>query len=278
MKRFTRLQRILLIANIVLLVIGCAMLGLRQNALSNMGYSAWTYIKYGLIDYPLTSLTNVFNDLSNLWHVYEDNQYLNEELAMQKSYKTLYEEQRNRNKELEELAELNGTLKDATKITAHVLERDTEAWDQTVTISAGSSQGVQENMIVCTSQGAVGLIEEVQSATSTVRILTSEDLINDIAISIALEDGTTIEGVLERYDTSHRAYRVSLFDNEATVTQGQEVSTSGRGGNYPSGIYLGQVSDMETNDDAIISTIYVKPVSNISSFNYVTVIGSGRVE
>ncbi|MBE6118903.1 MULTISPECIES: rod shape-determining protein MreC [Faecalicoccus] len=278
MKRFTRLQRILLIANIVLLVIGCAMLGLRQNALSNMGYSAWTYIKYGLIDYPLTSLTNVFSDLSNLWHVYEDNQYLNEELAMQKSYKTLYEEQRNRNKELEELAELNGTLKDATKITAHVLERDTEAWDQTVTISAGSSQGVQENMIVCTSQGAVGLIEEVQSATSTVRLLTSEDLINDIAISIALEDGTTIEGVLERYDTSHRAYRVSLFDNEATVTQGQEVSTSGRGGNYPSGIYLGQVSDMETNDDAIISTIYVKPVSNISSFNYVTVIGSGRVE
>lgn len=278
MKRFTRLQRILLIANIVLLVIGCAMLGLRQNALSNMGYSAWTYIKYGLIDYPLTSLTNVFNDLSNLWHVYEDNQYLNEELAMQKSYKTLYEEERNRNKELEELAELNGTLEDATKITAHVLERDTEAWDQTVTISAGSSQGVQENMIVCTSQGAVGLIEEVQSATSTVRLLTSEDLINDIAISIALEDGTTIEGVLERYDTSHRAYRVSLFDNEATLTQGQEVSTSGRGGNYPSGIYLGQVSDMETNDDAIISTIYVKPVSNISSFNYVTVIGSGRVE
>lgn len=278
MKRFTRLQRILLIANIVLLVIGCAMLGLRQNALSNMGYSAWTYIKYGLIDYPLTSLTNVFNDLSNLWHVYEDNQYLNEELAMQKSYKTLYEEERNRNKELEELAELNGTLEDATKITAHVLERDTEAWDQTVTISAGSSQGVQENMIVCTSQGAVGLIEEVQSATSTVRLLTSEDLINDIAISIALEDGTTIEGVLERYDTSHRAYRVSLFDNEATVTQGQEVSTSGRGGNYPRGIYLGQVSDMETNDDAIISTIYVKPVSNISSFNYVTVIGSGRVE
>lgn len=278
MKRFTRLQRILLIANIVLLVIGCAMLGLRQNALSNMGYSAWTYIKYGLIDYPLTSLTNVFNDLSNLWHVYEDNQYLNEELAMQKSYKTLYEEERNRNKELEELAELNGTLEDATKITAHVLERDIEAWDQTVTISAGSSQGVQENMIVCTSQGAVGLIEEVQSATSTVRLLTSEDLINDIAISIALEDGTTIEGVLERYDTSHRAYRVSLFDNEATVTQGQEVSTSGRGGNYPSGIYLGQVSDMETNDDAIISTIYVKPVSNISSFNYVTIIGSGRVE
>lgn len=276
MKRFTRLQRILLVANVVLLVIGCAMLGLRQNALSNLGYSAWTYIKYGLVDYPLTSLTHVFSDVSNLWHVYEDNQFLNEELALQKSYKTLYEEERNRNKELEELAKMNGSLKDAKQINATVLARDTAAWDQTVTISAGSAQGVQENMIVCTSQGAVGLVEKVQSATSTVRLLTSEDLINDIAISIALDDGTTVEGVLERYDTDQRAYRVSLFDNEATVTHGQEVSTSGRGGNYPSGIYLGQVSDMETNDDAIISTIYVKPVSNIGSFNYVTVIGSGK--
>lgn len=278
MRRFTRLQRILLVANIVLLVIGCIMSGLRQNALSNVGYSAWTYIKYGLIDYPLTSLTNAFSDVSNLWHVYEDNQFLQEELALQKSYKTLYEEERNRNKELEDLVDMNGSLEDAKQITATVLARDTEAWNQTVTISAGSKQGVQENMIVCTSQGAIGLIEKVQTATSTVRLLTSEDLINDIAIRISLDDGTTVEGVLERYDTDKRAYRVSLFDHEATVTQGQEVSTSGRGGNYPGGIYLGQVSDMETSDDAIISTIYVKPVSNIGSFNYVTVIGSGKVE
>ena len=277
MKRFTKLQRILLIGNIVLLVFGLTMMGLRQNPLSNMGYSAWTYIKYGLIDYPLTSIGNAFSDLANLWHVYEDNQYLNEELSQQRSYKTLYEEERNRNAELEELLEMKGALKDAKNVSATVLSRDVSGWDQTVTISAGSKQEIEPNMIVCTSKGAVGLIEEVQTATSTVRLLTSADLINDIAVNIALDDGTNVEGVLESYDTERKAYRVSLFDNEATVTQGQEVSTSGRGGNYPSGIYLGQVQSVETNDDAIISTIYVKPVSNIGSFNYVFVIGSGKV-
>ena len=277
MKRFTKLQRILLIGNIVLLVFGLTMMGLRQNPLSNMGYSAWTYIKYGLIDYPLTSIGNAFSDLANLWHVYEDNQYLNEELSQQRSYKTLYEEERNRNAELEELLEMKGALKDAKNVSASVLSRDVSGWDQTVTISAGSKQEIEPNMIVCTSKGAVGLIEEVQTATSTVRLLTSDDLINDIAVNIALDDGTNVEGVLESYDTERKAYRVSLFDNEATVTQGQEVSTSGRGGNYPSGIYLGQVQSVETNDDAIISTIYVKPVSNIGSFNYVFVIGSGKV-
>ena len=176
MKRFTKLQRILLIGNIVLLVFGLTMMGLRQNPLSNMGYSAWTYIKYGLIDYPLTSIGNAFSDLANLWHVYEDNQYLNEELSQQRSYKTLYEEERNRNAELEELLEMKGALKDAKNVSATVLSRDVSGWDQTVTISAGSKQEIEPNMIVCTSKGAVGLIEEVQTATSTVRLLTSDDL------------------------------------------------------------------------------------------------------
>lgn len=277
MRRFTRLQRILIIAICTCLAFGCVMFGLRQNSLSNVGYSAWTYIKYGLFDYPLTSIANVFNDLSNLWHVYDDNQYLNEQLAKQRSYQTLYEDERNKNAELEDLLEMQGSLDNATKISCTVLQRSANSWDQTVTISAGSSQGIENNMLVVTSQGAVGLIESTQTATSTVRLLTSEDLINDIAIMISMEDGSNVEGVLQSYDADRNAYRVSLFDNNAQISTGQMVATSGKGGNYPSGIYLGTVTDVTINDDAIISTVYVQPVSNIQSFNYCMVIGSGVV-
>lgn len=277
MRKFTRLQRILIIAICICLAFGCAMFGLRQNSLSNVGYSAWTYIKYGLFDYPLTSIANAFNDLSNLWHVYDDNEYLNEQLAKQRSYQTLYEEERNKNAELEDLLEMQGSLYNATKISCTVLQRSANSWDQTVTISAGSSQGVENNMLVVTSQGAVGLIESTQTATSTVRLLTSEDLINDIAIMISMEDGSNVEGVLQSYDADRNAYRVSLFDNNAQISTGEMVATSGKGGNYPSGIYLGTVTDVTINDDAIISTVYVQPVSNIQSFNYCMVIGSGVV-
>lgn len=121
------------------------------------------------------------------------------------------------------------------------------------------------------------MIESTQTATSTVRLLTSEDLINDIAIMISMEDGSNVEGVLQSYDADRNAYRVSLFDNNAQISTGQMVATSGKGGNYPSGIYLGTVTDVTINDDAIISTVYVQPVSNIQSFNYCMVIGSGVV-
>lgn len=274
MRKLTRLQRILSIAITVNLILGCALMGLRQNSLTNVGYSAFTYIKYGLIDYPLKSIGSVFSDIANLWHVYGDNEYLNQELATQKSYQTLYEEERNKNKELEKLLEMRGTLSDAKQIACHVVSRSSTSWNQTITISAGKASGVQKNMIVTTSEGVVGIVEQVQTATSTVRLLTSDNLQNDIAIKISLEDGSSVEGVLQSYDTKINAYCVSLFDNDATVTIGQSVATSGAGGNYPSGLYLGNVVDVRMNDDAIISTIYVEPVSNMKSFSYVYVVGN----
>lgn len=278
MKRFTKVQRRLLTAVICVFAFGCLMLGLRQNPLSNAGYSAWTYIKYGLIDYPFTSLTNALKDVSNLWQVYQDNIYLNEQLASQRSYQTLYQEERNRNQELQAMLDMKNSLPASFTASCTVLDRSVTAWDESFTISAGSLQGVEENMLVVSSEGAVGLVKSVETATSTVELLTSPYLVNDIAISIALEDGTNVEGVLQSYDARKRCYRVSLFDNDAVVTAGQLAATSGKGGNYPAGILVGTVTETLTNDDAIVSTVYVKPVANINSFDYVTVIGRGEVE
>lgn len=278
MRKLNRLQKRLLSAIIILLVIACLMLGLRQNTITNIGYSAWTYIKYGLVEYPVQSLGNIFNDFANLWHAYDDNEYLNQELAEQKAYKTLYQDEKNKNAELEDLIEMKGALTDATTITCSVTERSSKTWDQTLTISAGKTQGVEENMLVTTSQGAIGLVSDVQTATSTVQLLTSQNRTNDMAVKMSLSDGSTVEGVLQSYDTDKKAYRVSLFDTDAVVTSGQAVSTSGKGGNYPSGIFIGEVSEVTLNDDSIISTVYVKPVSNLNGFDYCMVIGKGKAD
>ena len=273
MRKFTRIQKRLLTIIVVLCILACAMFGLRQNSITNIGYSAWTYLKYGLIQYPLSSIGNAVNDFSNLWHAYDDNEYLTKQLAQQKNYQTAYEDERNKNKQLEALLEMKGGLGDAKTISVSVLERSGDSWLQTVTISAGKRQGVEKNMLVATSDGAIGLVDSVQTYTSTVQLLTSQHLNNDIAIKMSLEDGSSVEGVLQSYDTEKKAYRVSLFDNDAIVTKGQKVATSGKGGNYPSGILIGEVKDVSLNDDSISSTVYVSPVSNMKSFDYCLVIG-----
>lgn len=275
MKKLNRLQRILLVVISVIFIIGCVMFSICQNTLSNVGYSAWTYIRYGMIEYPITSLGRAFSDVSNLWHVYEDNKYLNEQLAKQRSYQTMYLDEKNKNKELENLLKIENDNKDQTMVSCKVLNRSFQTWDESFTISAGKSKGIRPDMLVMNSMGAVGIVESVQTTTSTVRLLTSKELINEVSVEIALEDGTSIEGVLESYDANKQAYRVNLFDHDAIVSKGQLVATSGKGGKYSSGIFVGTVMDTIMGDDAIIASVYVKPVSNLQSFNYVTVVGNG---
>ncbi len=275
MRKFSRFQRWLVAFNVILLIIAGSMTALRQNTISNMGYSVWTYIKYGLFVDPLSSFGHMFQDVANLWHVYEDNVYLNQQLADQRSYQTLYESEKNRVDELKELMDMSADLDSTFRISAEVLSRPVEAWNQSCTISAGSNQGVQENMLVLSSKGAVGLVESVQPDTSVVRLITSNDLPNDIAVQIALEDGSTVQGVLQAYEASSNRYEVVLFNYENTITAGQLVSTSGKGGNYPSGIYVGTVTGVQMGDDSIISTIYVRPPDNITGFDYVEVVGNG---
>lgn len=274
MRRLNHLQRVLSICIVVVLVIGCVLMSFRQQALSDMGYSAWTYIQYGLIEHPLESFTHVFTDFANLWHQYDDNEYLQQELAEQRSYKTLYEEEQSKNDELEKLLDVKNSLGDTKIVTCSVIKRSSETWNQTVTVSAGSKQGVKENMLVRTSEGMVGLITKVQTNTSTVELLTSENLTNDVAVKMSLPDGSTIEGVVQSYDVTRNEYCMSLFDNDANVTSGQSVATSGKGGNYPGGVLVGTVTEVERNDDSLISTVYVQPISNIQSFNYVFIMGN----
>lgn len=277
MRRLTRLQRILILIILFLVLFGCIMLGMRQNTISNLGYSAWSYIKYGLVDKPLSTAGNAISDVANLWHVYDDNVYLNEQLAEQRAYQTLYEDERNKNLELQKLLDMKNTLGEAVQVSCEVISRPTQAWNQTVTLSAGSAQGIEEGMLAASGQGAVGLVENVQDSTCVVRLLTSNELKNDVGIQIALEDGSAVEGVLRSYNAEKNCYECVIYDDQAKISSGQLVATSGKGGNYPDGIQIGAVDSMEVRDDAIVSTIYVTPVSNISDFNYCLVMGKGSV-
>ena len=276
------------------LALGLLFQGMRQASISDIGYSALSYLKYGLIDYPLTSIKNFASDFSNLWKVQEENDYLKEQLAMTENYQTLYENALREKKELQELLDMNDTLEDYTKISAKVISRDVSYWNDQLTLNVGSNDGIEKDMIVVNSQGVVGKIYKVQDTTSIVKLLTCEDKSNKVAVRInfTTEEDTSaeekskdssgkakdtkqvdsVEGILESYDSDEQAYVVSLLD-EQEIKEGMQVVTSGKGGVYPSGLFVGTVKKTESLENQLGQVIYVEPVSNFQYFDYVTVIG-----
>ena len=276
------------------LALGLLFQGLRQSSISDIGYSAVSYLKYGLIDYPLTSIKNFSSDFANLWKVKDENDTLREELSMTTNYQALYENAQRENEELRELLNMNESLTGFNRISAKVIGRDSTYWNDQVTLNVGANDGIEEDMVVMNSQGVIGKIQKVQDSTSVVKLLTCEDKNNKVAVRINLENNedqsegdsseadqqeqdqqqeraSSVEGILESYDTNEQAYVVSLLDDQE-VEEGMQVVTSGKGGVYPSGLFVGTVKKVETLDNQLGQVIYVEPVSNFQYFDYVTVI------
>ena len=294
MSRFTKAQKILMCLIGFFLALGLLFQGLRQSSISDIGYSAVSYLKYGLIDYPLTSIKNFSSDFANLWKVKDENDTLREELSMTTNYQALYENAQRENEELRELLNMNESLTGFNRISAKVIGRDSTYWNDQVTLNVGANDGIEEDMVVMNSQGVIGKIQKVQDSTSVVKLLTCEDKNNKVAVRINLgnnedqsegdsseadqqeqdqqqERASSVEGILESYDTNEQAYVVSLLDDQA-VEEGMQVVTSGKGGIYPSGLFVGTVKKVETLDNQLGQVIYVEPVSNFQYFDYVTVI------
>lgn len=294
MSRFTKAQKILMCLIGFFLALGLLFQGLRQSSISDIGYSAVSYLKYGLIDYPLTSIKNFSSDFANLWKVKDENDTLREELSMTTNYQALYENAQRENEELRELLNMNESLTGFNRISAKVIGRDSTYWNDQVTLNVGANDGIEEDMVVMNSQGVIGKIQKVQDSTSVVKLLTCEDKNNKVAVRINLENNedqsegdsseadqqeqdqqqerkSSVEGILESYDTNEQAYVVSLLDDQE-VEEGMQVVTSGKGGVYPSGLFVGTVKKVETLDNQLGQVIYVEPVSNFQYFDYVTVI------
>ena len=272
MSKFTRTQKILIGLICFFLAVGLLFQGMRQASISDIGYSVFSYLKYGLIDYPLTSIKNFASDFSNLWKVQDENQ-------------------QRENKELQELLEMNDSLDNYERISATVIGRDISYWNDQVTLDVGEKDGIKENMVVVNSQGVVGKVYKVQSSTCIVKLLTCEDKSNKVTVRINFtteddeknekkdddkkDDSKTadsVEGILESYDPDEQAYVVSLLDDQE-VEPGMQVVTSGNGGVYPSGLLVGTIKKVESLENQLGQVVYVEPISNFQYFDYVTVIG-----
>ena len=227
MSRFTKAQKILMCLIGFFLALGLLFQGLRQSSISDIGYSAVSYLKYGLIDYPLTSIKNFSSDFANLWKVKDENDTLREELSMTTNYQALYENAQRENEELRELLNMNESLTGFNRISAKVIDRDSTYWNDQVTLNVGANDGIEEDMVVMNSQGVIGKIQKVQDSTSVVKLLTCEDKNNKVAVRINLgnnedqsegdsseadqqeqdqqqERASSVEGILESYDTNEQ--------------------------------------------------------------------------
>jgi rod shape-determining protein MreC len=236
------------------------------------GYGFFAMLRYALIENPIESLTSITEDIASFYKLKQENDYYRSQLEMLALYRAELEEAYRQIAQLKEVAGIKTAANEYTLSSAKVIYRSFDTFNHALVINQGSAEGVQVNQAVITTKGLIGKVVEVFDHSAIVRLLTTQDVQNKVAVKIQLSPSTSAEAVLERYDPNRNAFVLQLLDTNSAVLKDMTVISSGLGGVFPAGLLVGTVTEVEQLVNAIGMKIYVSPAANFRSFDYVFVV------
>lgn len=176
-------------------------------------------------------------------------------------------------RENERLKDLLGLAKDRPELTyepATVTRRSSSNWTRDLTVNKGSNDGVAVNDCVIDQYGAlVGVITEVGSNWALVATVIDPDV--ELGGRIARTDEDAIlEGDFSLMLDG--LLKLSYLPEDAQLMSGDQITTSGLGGVYPSGLLVGSIRGLYTGADGLSRYAEVEPAADIAGVKYVYVI------
>lgn len=150
-------------------------------------------------------------------------------------------------------------------IGARVIGRPTNSWEGSLLIDRGSADGVTTGMPVLAPEGLLGQTVEVTEHSARVRLITDQR--SGVA---ALIQASRAEGVVR--GSIEGALAMQFVSRDATVTVGDVILTSGMGGIYPKGLLIGEVEEVELNQNDLFPRIDVRPSASFVGIEEVVVL------
>jgi rod shape-determining protein MreC len=146
-----------------------------------------------------------------------------------------------------------------------------QSFNHTVTIDAGTADGVRADMTVLNGDGLVGRVVRTTEATATVLLIGDRNS----TVGGRLNSTLALGFVSGRGEVgSHASLDYKLVDLKAQPKPGDRIVTWGSSGNAPyvPGVPIGQITSVTPVQGALGSTAQVKPFVDPSSIDTVGVV------
>ena len=267
-----RNKRIVLIITVAIVVFSTISLvfSRTQGGLERMVSDSIAAIEYYVVKKPVEFVSNLFSEYNELKDVYKENKILKAKLS---SYASVEVNTDVLSKEIDELKKMLNIeyLPTDYNVKTTSFVRESDDWNNEITIDLGSLAGVSKDMVVISSKGMIGKVTSVTEVTARVQLLTAENPTSALPIQVINGD-QNVYGLLNRYDIESKCFEITLFSDVEKFEDNAKVITSGLGGKAPKGIYIGTVESSIVYEDGTSKTIRVKPAADFNDLSYVAVV------
>lgn len=172
--------------------------------------------------------------------------------------------------ELKKTLELNKTLNEFEYTNATVLYRDLNTFNSNIVIDKGESSNIKVGMPVMVLEGLIGKVISTSYYTSTVRLLTSNNSNDKISVKFKNEN-EYLYGLINGYDEVDNTLILEGLSHD-TVLLDEIVTTTGMGNMYPSGLVVGKIKKIDTDNFDLANILKVESLVDFNNINYVTII------
>ena len=206
------------------------------------------------ISAPVRWVRNGVDSVHSLFSTYAENERLKEKID---SYDDVAQQNKNYEREIESLKkelDLNQTLTSYEKVTANVITRSPDSWQD------------------MSQKGLIGRVIEVNTASSKIELLSSSnESSNHFPVRVSSANGEAF-GLLKNYDEKLHALVVTQLTGDTDIKEGDVVQTSGLGGNSPANLPIGTVIKTKPDSYGLDREVYVKPYAEMYDVSVVTIV------
>ncbi len=203
----------------------------------------------------------------------EENQELKKRIAEMEAEVRQAQNDSEENERLRSLLNLREQRRDLSDLeAATITEHSTSNWTSYLTLNRGTDHGVEKNDCVITEAGyLVGVVSEVGSNWCTVLNIVDTDTSMGAQV-FRTDDIGVAEGDFALMSRSR--LRLDFLPAGAQLLNGDLVVTSGLGGYYPSGLVIGMVEEVQTDDSGATSYAILRPSADFDDLTQVFIIKS----
>lgn len=199
----------------------------------------------------------------------EENETLKEQIVQLEQLARDAEEYKNENERLRSLLDFKQKEQDYQTVGAEVIAKEPGNWFQIFTINRGTMDGLQQGCAVIDSQGLIGYIYEIGTTWAKVATIIDPET-NVGAMLTKTGEQVVVEGDMEL--SRDGLCKMVYIPKNANIMIGDPIETSGLGGIYPKGLFIGRIKEINTQQGELYKEVVVEPAADFQRIREVLVI------
>ncbi|HMA59847.1 MAG TPA: rod shape-determining protein MreC [Halanaerobiales bacterium] len=245
----------------------------------NINISYFQYIEsgiYNLVSPLIEFFSGIYYETVSYWHgllnvdeVMEKNKRLERELASLKLQNLMLKGFQRENERLRKLLSFKEHVSFET-LGSTVIGFSPSLWENKLIINRGSNDGVRKKMPVISYNGAlVGRVDYVGSSSSQVSLIYDPEFV--VGGIVQRNESRTI-GIVKGQLNNNKMNIMEKISWDADIQKGDIIVTSGFSNNYPKGLPIGKVQEINPDNYGLSQSADIKLFSTINTIEEVLII------